>query len=108
MRTYPYLGEPYLPYLGKSFYTPNELFYVRNHFPVPEFIDTKENIDNYTIEIYLNGDYKYDDIISNWDGDNENIKYDYSFNLSELKDPTKFKQLEYSATLQCSGNRLIN
>ncbi len=59
--------------------TPNELFFVRNHLPVPH-IDQQ----NYKLEIVL------DDICT-------------QFTLQELIE--KFESAKVKATLQCSGNR---
>ena len=99
MHLKPFLGEPHLELLGQQYYTPNELFYVRNHFPVPDM--TK---DDYKLHLCLSNDKTaatFDDVNDNWDiFDGDCV---YSFN--ELIDGNKFKQIEIDATLQCSGNR---
>jgi len=59
----------------------SDLFYVRNHLPVPEI-----DIDSYTIEIEGFG-----------------LKASKTLTLEEIK--TKFPKHTITATLQCSGNR---
>lgn len=59
--------------------TPNELFYVRNHLPVPQI-----DVNNYKLEIVL------DDICA-------------QLSYQELLD--KFESVKVKATVQCSGNR---
>lgn len=70
--------SPYL--LCESFITPNELFYVRNHLPVPE-VDPE----TYELEIEVPGQ-----------------KETISFSLEELK---KFPKVTITATIMCAGNR---
>ncbi|KAL5601225.1 hypothetical protein BROUX41_006023 [Berkeleyomyces rouxiae] len=67
--------------LTESFHTPNDLFYVRNHFWVP--VIDKPDEHSLTIEL----------------ADGETVTY----TLAELKQ--KFRPLTIDATLQCSGNR---
>ncbi|KAL3935340.1 MAG: hypothetical protein SGBAC_009125 [Bacillariaceae sp.] len=76
----PFCGEPRLEMLTNDYYTPNELFYVRNHLAVPE-IDP----DEYVLIVKGKGVKKH------------------KFTLQDLK--TKFKKYEVSTTLQCAGNR---
>ena len=76
----PFCGEPRIDLLTKDYYTPNELFYVRNHLAVPE-IDPEE----YILIVKGHGLKKH------------------KFTLEDLK--TKFKKYEISTTLQCAGNR---
>ncbi|KAI0102687.1 Oxidoreductase, molybdopterin-binding domain-containing protein [Nemania sp. FL0031] len=69
--------------LARSFLTPNETFYVRNHMWVP-VIDEAE-ADSHTIAIELpDGEVK-------------------TYSVGELK--ARFKQYSITAVLQCSGNR---
>ena len=74
---------PRLHELTKSFYTPNELHYTRNHAPVPN-VDPEDYV--FTVQpnpaIGLKG---------------------AEFTLNDLK--TKFKQHSVSNTLQCAGGR---
>jgi len=63
----------------KKFNTPNDIFYVRNHLPVPQ-VDAK----TYSLEI-----------------DGINLK-DVTFSLQDIK---KFPKVSISATIQCGGNR---
>ncbi|KAL2890507.1 oxidoreductase molybdopterin binding domain-containing protein [Ceratocystis lukuohia] len=67
--------------LSDSFQTPNDLFYVRNHFWVPVI----EKPDEHSLTIEL--------------PDGESVTY----SLAQLKD--KFRSHTINATLQCSGNR---
>jgi sulfite oxidase len=80
--TRPWNHEPKRKQLVESFFTPNELFFVRNHNFVP---DLKE--EDYTLEIDEN--------------DECGIK-NLSLTLSDLK---KLPKTEIIATLQCAGNR---
>ncbi|CAH1281600.1 unnamed protein product [Diabrotica balteata] len=66
--------------LVESFLTPNELFYVRNHLPVPEI-----NPDNYELEIEIEGKNKVT-----------------VFTLDQLK---KMPKHTITATIMCAGNR---
>mmetsp|Transcript_30225 Transcript_30225/g.50206 ORF Transcript_30225/g.50206 Transcript_30225/m.50206 type:complete len:397 (-) Transcript_30225:86-1276(-) len=76
----PFNGEPRLDLLTNDYLTPNELFYVRNHLPVPD-IDPKK----YRLIVKGVGLKKH------------------KFTLDDLK--TKFKKHEVITTLQCAGNR---
>jgi sulfite oxidase len=76
----PFNGEPRLDLLTKDFYTPNELFYVRNHLAVPD-IDP----DEYRLIIKGKGVKKH------------------KFTLEDIKE--KFPKVEVTTTLQCAGNR---
>ena len=67
--------------IGESFYTPNDMFYVRNHLHTPEVSPTE-----YELEVAGNGVIK-----------------DKTFNLDDLK--TKFPKHSVVATIQCGGNR---
>ena len=67
--------------LTDNFHTPNELFFVRNHLPVPH-IDTKD----FRLEVNVPGRWK-------------SIK----LSVDDLKD--KFKVHTISAAVQCAGNR---
>ncbi len=66
--------------LSEEFITPNELFFVRNHLPVPK-CDPAE----YTLEVAVEG------------------LAPVKFTLEDLK--TKFPQHTVTATIQCAGNR---
>lgn len=66
--------------IGKDFLTPNEVFFVRNHLPVPE-IDPKD----YRLEITGFG-----------------LNRTYEFTLDDLK---KLPKHDVIATIQCAGNR---
>ena len=61
-----------------EYYTPNEVYFIRNHHPVPEI----ENLENYKISI-------------------EGI----DFTFKDLVSGEKFKNHTITTTMQCGGNR---
>lgn len=69
--------------LAKSFLTPNETFYVRNHMWVPVVEEDEAEDHNIMVELP--------------DGDSK------VYSIRDLK--TRFKQYAVTAVLQCSGNR---
>ncbi|KAA0202040.1 hypothetical protein HAZT_HAZT004931 [Hyalella azteca] len=75
----PFNGEPPLSLLVEHLITPNELFFVRNHLPVP---DVKEN--EYTLEVSGLG------------------VRELSLSLADIK---KFPRHTITAAVQCGGNR---
>lgn len=75
----PFNAEPPVQLLADKFLTPNELFYVRNHLPVPDI-----KLSNYSLLI---GDPK------------KGIK----FGLDDLK--RMFVRKKVTAAVQCAGNR---
>ncbi|XP_065350940.1 sulfite oxidase isoform X2 [Cloeon dipterum] len=75
----PYNAETPLKILADNFFTPNDLFFVRNHLPVPEI-----DLASYEIEIEGVG-----------------VK-SMKLNLEQLK---KFPKYTVTSTVQCSGNR---
>ena len=77
----PFNAEPPAELLMSSFITPNELFFVRNHLPVPELKD----IESYRLKVGGNG-----------------LK-SVELSLEDLK--TKFKSYDVTSTVQCAGNR---
>ena len=76
----PFNAEPPPALLADEFLTPNELFFVRNHLPVPT-VDPE----TYFLEVVAPG--------------REAVR----FTLNDLK--TKFPKHKVVATLQCAGNR---
>ncbi|GAB6029610.1 hypothetical protein CHUAL_005350 [Chamberlinius hualienensis] len=76
----PFNAEPPLQILVESHHTPNDLFFVRHHLPVP-------NIDEANFELEIEGDKRKTS----------------NFKLQDLK--VKFPQYTVDATLQCAGNR---
>lgn len=68
--------------MTQSYLTPNDLFYIRHHHPVPYLTQTQ--VENYTLHIDL-GNGKVADV--------------------SLEDLKKLPRIERVATLQCSGNR---
>ncbi|KAI1308642.1 Sulfite oxidase, mitochondrial [Halotydeus destructor] len=76
----PYNAEPPAEVLVEKFVTPNELFYTRNHLPVPDV-----NLAEYQLEIEGFG-----------------IPKDITLTLDDLK---RLPQHKIMATLQCAGNR---
>ena len=75
----PFNGGPLLADLGRSFVTPNDLFFVRNHGDVPV-------VDPETFRLEVKGEV------------------DCPLSLS-LDDFTRFPRRELVATIQCAGNR---
>lgn len=75
----PFNAEPPPSLLVDSFLTPHDLFYVRNHLPVPE-------VDPETYELEITG---------------EGVK-DITL---KLKDLDKYKTHTITAAIQCAGNR---
>lgn len=76
----PFNAEPPLPFLVKNFITPSDIFYVRNHLPVPRIDE-----DDYELQVTGIG-----------------IK-ETKFTLNDLK--TKFPKTTVTATIMCAGNR---
>ena len=76
----PMNAETPLELLADALITPNELFYIRNHLPVPE-------IDMETYKLQIGG---------------EGLRA-VSLSLEDLK--TKFKKHSVTAAVQCTGNR---
>lgn len=77
--TKPYNGEPPAQLLVENFITPTDLFFVRNHLPVPNI-----NLKTYCLNIQ---------------GATKELK----FSLCDLKN--KFKKKSVIAVVQCAGNR---
>lgn len=67
--------------------TPTEIFFVRNHLPVPEV-----DIEDYKLGIYIGSD-----------SDSDSQKLLKEFTLDELK--REFKSHTIESVIQCSGNR---
>ncbi|XP_050025887.1 sulfite oxidase [Dermacentor andersoni] len=78
--TKPFNAEPPLGTLADNYRTPNELFYVRNHMPVP-YVDPKD----YVLEIE--------------DPDGKC----HELTLDDIK--TKFSKVSVTSVIQCAGNR---
>ncbi|XP_066965362.1 sulfite oxidase isoform X2 [Macrobrachium rosenbergii] len=76
----PFNAETPLAFLAENLITPNELFYVRNHLPVPE-VDAK----TYELEIV-----------------DETLDKEKTIKLSDIK---KYPKHTITATIQCAGNR---
>jgi sulfite oxidase len=76
----PFCGEPLLRRIGETFYTPNDLHYVRLHMPVAH-VDPKE----WKVVVTGNG-----------------VK-EVELNLKDIQ--TKFQHHTLACTLQCAGNR---
>lgn len=77
----PFNAEPPLSILVDNFLTPNDLFFVRNHLPVP-IVDPKK----YHLDITVQGKRK-----------------SVSFTLDDLK--KKFPKKTVASVVQCAGNR---
>ncbi|XP_051865408.1 sulfite oxidase, mitochondrial isoform X2 [Pristis pectinata] len=76
----PFNAEPPLEILSENYLTPNEIFFIRNHLPVPE-VDPKK----FSLKI-----------------EGEGMK---SIQLTLHDIQTKFPKHTITATLQCAGNR---
>lgn len=76
-------AEPPNEELDRDFYTPNELFYVRNHMWVPVVAEKEADSHMLTVEL----------------PDGETVQY----SLADLR--KKFRVHRVTAVLQCSGNR---
>ncbi|XP_034943069.1 sulfite oxidase [Chelonus insularis] len=75
----PFCGETPAPLLAESFITPSDIFYVRNHLPVPE-IDIK----NYTLEISIEDNTK---------------------KVLDFKSIKKYPKYSITTSIMCGGNR---
>ena len=84
----PFNAEPPPAILTGDFHTPNDLFYVRNHLPVPPRVDPEE----YRLEVAKEA------------GIGEGVK-SIELSLDEIK---SFPNVSISAVVQCGGNRRVN
>lgn len=76
----PFTCESPLKILPDNFFTPNALFFVRNHYPIP-----KISLKSYKLHV-------------------EGIKLtSTTFTMHQLQ--TKFKRTDVNGTIQCAGNR---
>jgi len=80
---HPWNSEPPLEHLIENFYTPNDVFFVRNHNSVPEV-----DIEDYELVIHANPEIGLEG---------------RTFTYEELK--SLFPKREVISTLQCAGNR---
>ncbi|CAJ0602139.1 unnamed protein product [Cylicocyclus nassatus] len=81
----PFNAETPPSLLMDHFRTPNELFFVRNHMPVPKVIDIKKH------RLKVEG---------------LGVKRPLNLSVEELK--TKYEPVSITAVVQCSGNRRAN
>eukprot|EP01084_Bolivina_argentea_P278906 476696_1 len=97
MRDYPLLSEAKNELLGDSFITHNELFYTRNHFPVPYEL----NYTNYKLDLYvdINTNLDFNEMNNSW----TDTLCNNSLSFNDIK--SKYENVEIVSTLQCSGNR---
>jgi cytochrome b involved in lipid metabolism len=92
--------------LNQNYLTPNELFYIRNHHPVPYL--TEKQLRNFRLQIDLSSTGKINenkDSVSDTTSSESNVSKNstvISFTLDEIKEMPK---TEVIVTLQCSGNR---
>lgn len=77
-------AEPPLPLLSDAYITPNELFYVRNHMPVPQV-----DIEQWRLTVKIPGRDGKPDI-------------EHAFSLEDLQ---AMQHTSVVATVQCAGNR---
>ncbi|XP_021953467.1 sulfite oxidase [Folsomia candida] len=78
----PFCGETPPALLPQNFYTPNDLFYVRNHLPVPTVDTSAYRLTIQGVGIPLSN---------------------FSLSLDDVKQ--KFAKIRMPVTLQCGGNR---
>ncbi|XP_052824361.1 sulfite oxidase [Octopus bimaculoides] len=76
----PFNAEPPVEILTEKFVTPKEIFFVRNHLPVPEV-----NVETYRLDVTT-----------------ENSKRTVSLSVKDLK---KFPKHDVTSVVQCAGNR---
>ena len=91
----PVNAEPPGPLLTHSFLTPNDIFFIRNHHPVPRELASKNfdiDEDKYMITVDIAGS-----------SDGRRPPRSVRLSLTDLK--TKFRRREVVASLQCGGNR---
>lgn len=86
----PINAEPPGHLLTDSFITPNELFFVRNHHPVPQ-------IDPATFRVEL--------LVQRGDAAERRYGSAGSLSLADLK--TQFTPIQVTTTIQCGGNRRL-
>lgn len=83
----PFNAETPAKLLIENQITPTEIFFVRNHLPVPEV-----DIEDYKLEICIGSD-----------GDEDNLEMIAEYTYEELK--SLFKPHTVESIIQCSGNR---
>eukprot|EP01006_Ploeotia_vitrea_P051313 TRINITY_DN67549_c13_g3_i1.p1 TRINITY_DN67549_c13_g3~~TRINITY_DN67549_c13_g3_i1.p1 ORF type:complete len:578 (-),score=327.18 TRINITY_DN67549_c13_g3_i1:39-1772(-) len=81
----PFNAETPVEILADHFLTPNELWYVRNHLPVPQI-----KPEEYVLEVVVNNEQGQ-------------VQQTRRFTLRELKE--KFEHHTVMSTIQCAGNR---
>ena len=100
----PFVAETKISLLQESLITPNDLFFVRNHFPVPVTTATEHEL-----HIHLSDkmcSIGFDEMNVDWD----DIKGDFTLKLNDLigengTNSKLFKPIEIICTTQCAGNR---
>lgn len=91
----PFNAEPPVQLLSNSFLTPIDIFYIRNHLPVPLL----DEIGQYKFTIELEKECEEKD-------EKGNKKYEYTILGSfTLQDVLKHKEVSIVSTMQCAGNR---
>ena len=90
----PFNAETPLSIIGDSFVTPADLFYVRNHLPVPT-VDP----DTYTLEVILTLGHLHTlhQVVG------LGVGKELTLSLEDLK--TRFPRHTVMAAIQCGGNR---
>lgn len=83
----PFNAETPAKLLMPTYITPADIFFVRNHLPVPEV-----DLNDYSLIV-----------ATGTDGDPDNLKVLAEFTMEDLK--TKFKPHTVDSVIQCSGNR---
>ncbi|KII64593.1 putative sulfite oxidase, mitochondrial [Thelohanellus kitauei] len=101
----PFNAETPVTALIDNFYTPNEVFFVRNHMPVPQIDPATHKISFCTQRKYLM-DYLEEDFVKEELDVRKGFKQEIlckSLNIFDLIN--KYEHLDVEATLQCTGNR---
>ena len=91
----PVNAEPPGPLLTHSYLTPNDIFFIRNHHPVPcELAQAGYQVDEdqYAVTVQITGSQ-----------DGSRPPSEVRLSLAELK--SRFPRREVVASLQCGGNR---
>eukprot|EP00567_Pseudictyota_dubia_P011169 CAMPEP_0197436766 /NCGR_PEP_ID=MMETSP1175-20131217/4172_1 /TAXON_ID=1003142 /ORGANISM="Triceratium dubium, Strain CCMP147" /LENGTH=511 /DNA_ID=CAMNT_0042966145 /DNA_START=233 /DNA_END=1768 /DNA_ORIENTATION=+ len=90
--------------LTRHYLTPNDLFYVRNHHPVPQL--EEDDLRDYAVTFDLSALRKGKKGKSRRDGpDGSSSSLDDTVDITLDDLRTKFPRTVVTATLQCSGNR---
>ena len=91
----PFNAETPMTLLTENFLTPNALWYVRHHHPVPVV-----DVDTYRLEIAAAGTSGGDNV-----DDDGSTPPSLSLSMDDLRDASRFPRASVTTTVQCAGNR---